>query len=99
VTAHHFARAGLLEPLSRTFMGLEFRHRNSVDLLQQVRLKNYSTAGRTRLNPESCITQDEPGGRPFALGVLGRSMIGKQSRESPSAVKSPEMKSRYSVLI
>jgi hypothetical protein len=34
VTAHHFARARLLEPFGRTFMGLEFRHRNSVDLLQ-----------------------------------------------------------------
>jgi hypothetical protein len=45
VTAHHFAGAGLLEPLGRTFMSLEFRHRNSVDLSQQVRLKNYSTAG------------------------------------------------------
>jgi hypothetical protein len=48
VTAHHFARAGLLEPLSRTFMGLEFRHRNSVDLLQQVRLKNYSIGESAR---------------------------------------------------
>ena len=47
VTAHHFARARLLEPLSRTFMGLEFRHGNSVDLFEQVRLKNYSIAGRT----------------------------------------------------
>jgi hypothetical protein len=47
VTAHHFARARLLEPFGRTFMGLEFRHRNSLDLLQQVRLKNYSIAGRT----------------------------------------------------
>jgi hypothetical protein len=50
MTAHHFARARLLEPLGRTFMGLEFRHRNSLDLLQQVRLKNYSIAGRGRLN-------------------------------------------------
>ena len=49
VTSHHFASARFLEPLSRTFMGLEFRHRNSVDLLQQVRLKNYSIAGRGKL--------------------------------------------------
>ncbi len=46
VIAHHFTRAGLLEPLRRTLMGLELRHKNSLDLLQPVRLKNYSIAGR-----------------------------------------------------
>ena len=31
MTANDFARAGSLEPLRRTLMGLELRHRNSLD--------------------------------------------------------------------
>jgi hypothetical protein len=57
VTAHHFARARLLEPLSRTFMGLEFRHKNSLDLLQQVRLKNYSIGESARSLRTASITR------------------------------------------
>jgi hypothetical protein len=31
MTANDFARAGFLKPLRRTLMGLELRHRNSLD--------------------------------------------------------------------
>jgi hypothetical protein len=33
--ANHFARAGFLEPLRRTFVGLELRHKNIPGLLQE----------------------------------------------------------------
>jgi hypothetical protein len=33
--ANHFARAGFLEPLRRTFVGLELRHKDIPGLLQE----------------------------------------------------------------
>jgi hypothetical protein len=35
VIAHYLAGAGLLEPLRRTFVGLELRHKNFPGILQE----------------------------------------------------------------
>jgi hypothetical protein len=46
--SNYFARASLLEPLGRTFVGLELRHRDFLDLFEQERLPNYSMATGSR---------------------------------------------------